>query len=1183
MGVRTEILVVGGMDLDTNRNLVKQGDYVYARNITRKIGNNGVKESQKSSLHIPYSLPTGNNIVWKSIVNSHNGNTVYIVYNDQGNHSILEFNPKTKTIEAILEPKASIGFTTNFLAFSPDFRIHSADIIDGNLLYTDNNEEPRHINIASAKAFMAQVGPQRSVFPYGNTLITGTDFQKKQLLFAIKTPPLDKPICSYSTNTSVETNNIKGRLYQFRYRYVYFDQSKSTFSPVSYLVLPNTIDENASGLDINLFQTNNIINVVMNTGNANIVRIEMAVREGNFGQWALIAETVDKYNQENQRLLPDNSNATYVFDGKANTITLADTEVALNFHTLPRKAEGQKVLHNNTMVYGNFLQGYDNTQIDVSMDYEFVEEAFERSSLRMNEDLDLLSYPVWFFSIVNTGYPASGPDKLRFPNSTSEVVEGTIIDIIIQADTVTTYDSDDLLVIGIHHTVTAAEAASLGLLLNNLILAIQNSSNIYNQNNLAIIDAGPTTAPVGAGTSTCILIYGLHSYYVKYYDLQVSNPTQKISSWKKGCKHRFAIEYQDNVGRIDTANISDLCEVYVPTNVEEMPGEGAFKRDWSVKLSLTINNYAPDWATKYKILWGGRSIGRSDYFVLSGNPKPYKNVELTYESSLVEVPISFSVNYMSSDKTIGFEYQYQEGDRLRVLGRAQVTVVTVALEPVDVKIHKYDTATKSLICDNFDVENLLGRAGITVEVYNDNKEESIVYYEIGEEYDIIDRKHQGNIQNQTLTQPAIIELTHGDCYLMNRCYNVFEHLFNLGLKDWLIHTSGAGTMNPYDRIVESDNYSDFYPSKYTNIGRLNLFDRYAKEQRYINRIIHGGQYRTGDRINSLFNFEPQNITEVDISFGAITKLEQIGYALKVLQERKQSSIYIQRKYFNQAGSQSTLVLSDQYFADYYPSAEPYGCINPECVFVHNRNMYYYDAINGKVIRDSANGPLPISDYNFNSFVYNFSIANRGNKQVALIGYDESKNMVYISLKSELNSDVIAFHEPTNEAISFHDMEVDSFGSALNFMIGFKNGQLYEIEQGADQLTVLGEDVEATITPVVNIESTTIKLFDNIALYSNVPWNSRDIGDINIEPSPRYPLGMQSRLKEAKYKAKEGVYYTDFLRDAKTPNFVDEEKALLSGRRLEGPSMVIKLRTSTKERAELRGILVYVTPIANKTT
>lgn len=1172
MGVRTEILVVGGMDLDTNRNLVKQGDYVYARNITRRIGNNGVKENQKSSLHIPYTLPIGNNIVWKSIVNSHNGNTVYIIYNDQGNHSILEFNPKTKTIEAILEPKASIGFTTNFLAFSPDFRIHSADIIDGNLLYTDNNEEPRHINIASAKAFMAQVGPQRSVFPYDNTLITGTEFQKKQLLFAIKTPPLNKPICSYSTNTSVETNNIKGRLYQFRYRYVYFDLSKSTFSPVSYLVLPNAIDENASGLDINLFQTNNIINVVMNTGNANIVRIEMAVREGNFGQWALIAETVDKYNQENQRLLPDNSNATYVFDGKANTITLADTEVALNFHTLPRKAEGQKVLHNNTMVYGNFLQGYDNTQIDVSMDYEFVEEAFDRSSVRMKNSTAIVAYPLWFIQITALT-TVGGNYQLEVPTNLSEIKEGAIISILIQADTVTTYDGPNFRAISINYTVTAADLVSYTVLRDSIRDAINNSPSKYLPSGFIFLTA------TSAGVNIDITGTPPYANNVKFYDIQVSNPTQKISSWKKGCKHRFAIEYQDSVGRIDTANISESCEVYVPTNVEEVPGASMFKQDWSVKLSMTINHYAPEWATKYKILWGGRSIGRSDYFILSGNPIPYKNSDLQYVTGIISVPVTQTFDYLASIKTTGFEYQYQTGDRLRVLTRYNITAAVVV---IDVKVHSYDTATKSLVCDNFDVVNVFGKAGIMVEVYNDNKEESVIYYEIGEEYDIVDRKHQGNIQNQTLSQPAIIELTKGDCYLMNRCYNVFTNNFDLNDGDFAV-IGGTQTANPYDAIVESDNYSDFYPSKYTNIGRVNLYDRYAKEQRYINRIIHGGQYRTGDRINSLFNFEPQNITEVDISFGAITKLEQIGYALKVLQERKQSSIYIQRKYFNQAGSQSTLVLSDQYFADYYPSAEPYGCINPECVFVHNRNMYYYDAINGKIIRDSANGPLPISDYNFNSFVYGFSVANRGNKQVALIGYDESKNMVYISLKSELNSDVIAFHEPTNEAIAFHDMEIDSFGSALNFMIGFKNGQLYEIEQGQDNLTVLGEDVEATITPVVNIESTTIKLFDNIALYSNVPWNSRDIGDINIEPSPRYPLGMQSRIKEGKYKAKEGVYYTDFLRDAKTPNFVDEEKALLSGRRLEGPSMVIKLRTSTKERAELRGILVYVTPIANKTT
>jgi hypothetical protein len=1167
MSIATEILIIGGMDLDSNRNLIKNGDYRSARNIARPIGNNGVKENQKSSLEIPYNLPDGDNITFKSVVDSNSGNTIYLIYNSLGNHSILEFNPNTLTIEPILEPKPSINFTTNFLAFNENFRIHSVDVIDGNILYTDNNEEPRHINIDSAKAFMQQRVPQRNLFPYDNILIHGTDLDKKRVIFAIKTPPLDKPLCAYSNDTNIGTNNLKGRLFQFRYRYVYFDNSKTTFSPVSYLVLPTNIDEVANGLDINKFQDNNIINVVLNTGNSNVVRIEIAVRVGNTGQWSLIAETVDKYNQDNQRILNDYENTTYVFDGKTNTIPLADIEVALNFHSIPAKAEAQKVLHNNTYVYGNYLQGYDNTNIDVSMDYTFVEQEFNRACLRMRDYS--YAYPIWWIQINQATNP-SGHYQINVPTPT-EFEVGAIINIIIQTDTVTTFDSPNLRTISVNYTVVLSDLVSAAALTTSLNNAITTSQYRYDGNGVVMFDS------IILG-SININVQELGIYKAKIYDLQASNPTKKVSSWKKGCTHRFAIEYMDNVGRIDTVNISDASQIYVPTNVEEVPLSSIFKQEWSVELQMTINNIAPEWATKYKILWGGRSIGRSDYFMMSGNPQPYKNESGAYETTKVEVPISQTFNYLTSDKTPGFEYQYQEGDRLRVLSRSNDVVSNVV---EDVKVYGYDTAKKALISDTFDIVNFLGRAGIIIEVYNDNKQESIIYHEIGEEYEIVDRKHKGNVQDQTIAQPAIIELTHGDCYLMNRCYNIFENNFSINTQD--IGVVGGELVNPFDTIVESDNYSDFYVSKSTNIGRVNLYDRYAKQQRYINRIIHGGQYRTGGAINSLFNFDPSNITEVDISFGAITKLEQVGYALKVLQERKQSSIYIQRKYFSQQGNSSSLVLSDEYFADFYPSPDPYGCINPESVEVRGRNMYYYDANNGKIIRDSANGPLPISDYNFNSFVYDFSIANRNIKQTALIGYDESKNTIYISLKGQLGSDVIAFYETTNEAISFHDMDVDSFGNALNAMLAFRNGTLYQVERGVGYLNILGEDVEASIDVICNTENKLIKLFDNIALYSNVVWNSKEIGDINIEPSPRYPLGMLSRLKEGKYRAKEGVFYASFIRDAKTPNFVDEEVALVSGRRLEGPSMEIKLRTTSNERAELRGCLLYVTPIANKTT
>jgi hypothetical protein len=122
------------------------------------------------------------------------------------NHAIYEVDVQTRVVTQVI--KSSI------LNFTDTMRITAANVVDGKyLLYTDTVNEPRNINIVRAKA--------------------GELTTEIQIL-AAKQPPLEEPKdVTPLTNFTFTGNNIRGNFFQFKYRYVYKDNTKSTFSPIS--------------------------------------------------------------------------------------------------------------------------------------------------------------------------------------------------------------------------------------------------------------------------------------------------------------------------------------------------------------------------------------------------------------------------------------------------------------------------------------------------------------------------------------------------------------------------------------------------------------------------------------------------------------------------------------------------------------------------------------------------------------------------------------------------------------------------------------------------------------------------------------------------------------------------------------------------------------------------------------
>ena len=141
------------------------------------------------------------------------------------------------------------------------------------------------------------------------------------------------------------------------------------------------------------------------------------------------------------------------------------------------------------------------------------------------------------------------------------------------------------------------------------------------------------------------------------------------------------------------------------------------------------------------------------------------------------------------------------------------------------------------------------------------------------------------------------------------------------------------------------------------------------------------------------------------------------------------------------------------------------------------------------------------------------------------------------------------------------------------MITFKGGDIWlENSDTSPRANYFGKQNIPYIETIVNPAPKKIKTFRGISIHANDKWDLRESGDISIPPTATYPNGMSSRLKPNKFRAKEGIFYSEFMGDGLSkPTYIE---GLVNGRQLRGSVMKLRLRNSeVNENSELFSISV----------
>ena len=357
MGQLSNKTFLGGLDRDSDPRYVNQQDLIDAINVRFSYtdqDSEGSIETIRGNTSIDVPFPSG--VTFNRCIGAHEDldtRKIYFFTFSQVNSSgscIFEYDQNSQTNTLILSD-ATIDGPEPVLNFSAENLINDVDVIDGILYWNDTFNPPRKINIERALTGGYPV-------PFIEQYVEAVQYQ-----------PLFAPTAFYGTNTALLTNNLRGKLFQFRISYLYRDGEESATSATSKLPIPTSsnanFDENLSrfqGGPDNL-NKNNFLTVRFDTGTSFVDKINLYVRIGNVNDWYLV-ETLDKVADS----IPDNIIFDYEFFNDRTLLAVDQELINRPFDDLPRLANSQEFIDGNRLAYGGTTTGYDNIDdIDVTV------------------------------------------------------------------------------------------------------------------------------------------------------------------------------------------------------------------------------------------------------------------------------------------------------------------------------------------------------------------------------------------------------------------------------------------------------------------------------------------------------------------------------------------------------------------------------------------------------------------------------------------------------------------------------------------------------------------------------------------------------------------------------------------------------------------------------------------------
>tara|TARA_Y100000593_G_scaffold95030_1_gene198544 strand:- start:3422 stop:11602 length:8181 start_codon:yes stop_codon:yes gene_type:complete len=377
------------MNKDLDERLVPSGEYIDAENIqiTTSDGSDvGTAQNLLGNIRVDDIINQGENSICVGSISNEKDDTLYWFVKSNSTDYILQYSLKTDlTTLVFVDTKAN---TDSAVLKFPNKTITGINIIDNLLFWTDNENEPRKINIDRCIE-----GTVDSV-THTKLIINGVDEGdiEEENITIIKKRPLQAPsinVIGFNPDDKDEEDEgeedflFENKFIRFSTRYKYIDGEYSPFGPFSQTIfeageftLP--IDEPYNAGMINRIKEIEIFDFVPDYIPKDVIQIDILYKEEDTNvvySIANIKKTDNEWNTNN----PPFQGITTDFKGKYTVnneniyAAVPEDQLVRSWDNVPKKALSQEVT-GNRIVYGNYTQGHNflegQTMASLSVDYQ---------------------------------------------------------------------------------------------------------------------------------------------------------------------------------------------------------------------------------------------------------------------------------------------------------------------------------------------------------------------------------------------------------------------------------------------------------------------------------------------------------------------------------------------------------------------------------------------------------------------------------------------------------------------------------------------------------------------------------------------------------------------------------------------------------------------------------------------
>jgi hypothetical protein len=143
---------------------------------------------------------------------------------------------------------------------------------------------------------------------------------------------------------------------------------------------------------------------------------------------------------------------------------------------------------------------------------------------------------------------------------------------------------------------------------------------------------------------------------------------------------------------------------------------------------------------------------------------------------------------------------------------------------------------------------------------------------------------------------------------------------------------------------------------------------------------------------------------------------------------------------------------------------------------------------------------------------------------------------------------------------------------------FMGGNVYiHNSNEVPRCNLFGEQKECKIGIVVNEQPTQKKILDSIGIETDAAW---EVESIVIPPELNHPDGMYSIIPKNKFKKRDGIYRSDFLRNMKTSGSTIKAIEAITGEPLRCHEAYIILKNTDVDKVQIWSVEINMTSSKN---